>query len=359
MKVVAHFEILYYQYLTEASQAASQMPEFAQDPAHLVKLYSLMVLIRVFDTKAIALQRTGKLGTYPSTRGQEAVFVGMGDALAKDDIFVPYYRDIGTLLQRGVKLSEILLYWGGDERGNCFSGDKVDFPYSVPVGSQPLHAAGIAVAFKVRKQKRAVLVTCGDGATSQGDFYEAINVAGVWKLPVVFVICNNQWAISVPRSAQTAATTLAQKAIAAGFTGEQVDGGDVIAVRERVAAALQNARENNEPTLLEIVCYRQSDHTTADDASRYEAKGVRETEWEKEPVARMRRYLENQNLWVEAQEIALQEDCIKQVDAAVTEYLNTPPQAPESIFDYLYAELPAIYADQREEVTHKEVIPHG
>jgi 2-oxoisovalerate dehydrogenase E1 component alpha subunit len=175
----------------------------------------------------------------------------------------------------------------------------------------------------------------------------------------VFVICNNQWAISVPRSAQTAAQTLAQKAIAAGFSGEQIDGGDVIAVRERVAAALNNAREKHEPSLLEIICYRQSDHTTADDASRYETKGIRETEWEKEPIARLRRYLENLNAWTEAQEIKLQEDSIKEVDAAVAEYLSTPPQPPESMFDYLYAELPAIYADQREEVKHKEVTPHG
>jgi 2-oxoisovalerate dehydrogenase E1 component alpha subunit len=359
VKVVAQFEIFLYQYLNELSTVVNELPEFAQDSEHLKRLYRLMVLIRVFDTKAIALQRTGKLGTYPSTRGQEAVFVGMGDALEKNDLFVPYYRDVGTLLQRGVKLAEILLYWGGDERGNDYSADKIDFPYSVPVGSQPLHAAGIATAFKIRQQKRAVLVTCGDGATSQGDFYEAMNVAGIWRLPVVFVICNNQWAISVPRSAQTAAATLAQKAVAAGFNGEQVDGSDVIAVRERVAVALKNARENNEPTLLEIVCYRQSDHTTADDASRYEAKGIRESEWEKEPVARLRRYLEKQNLWNEAQEIALQEDSIKQVDAAVTDYLNTPPQAPESMFDYLYAKLPEIYAEQRESVIHKEVKPHG
>ncbi|MDR3477303.1 MAG: pyruvate dehydrogenase (acetyl-transferring) E1 component subunit alpha [Gammaproteobacteria bacterium] len=359
MNIVARFEIPYYQYLNETSTVIDTLPEFAQDPQHLQRLYRLMVLIRVFDSKAIALQRTGKLGTYPSSRGQEAVFVGMGDALAKTDLFVPYYRDFGTLIQRGAKLSDFLMYWGGDERGNSYSDDKTDFPFSVPVGSQPLHAAGIASAFKIRKEKRAVLVTCGDGATSQGDFYEALNLAGIWQLPVVFVVSNNQWAISVPRSAQTGAKTIAQKAIAAGFSGEQVDGNDVIAVRERVASALKKARENNEPTLLEILSYRQSDHTTADDASRYEPKGVRETEWVKEPIGRLRRYLESIQAWSETDEQKLLAECGETVDQAVAEYQNCPPQPIESIFDYLYETLPDIYAEQREDVKKKEVPVHG
>jgi pyruvate dehydrogenase E1 component alpha subunit len=193
VKIVAHFEVPYYQYLDQASDPVGELPPFAQDAQRLIHLYKLMVLIRVFDTKAIALQRTGKLGTYPSTRGQEAVFIGMGDALAKEDVFVPYYRDVGTLLQRGVKLSEFLLFWGGDERGNCYVNNQTDFPYSVPVGSQPLHAAGIATAIKIRKEKRAVLTVCGDGASSEGDFYEAMNAAGAWKLPVVFLICNKKY----------------------------------------------------------------------------------------------------------------------------------------------------------------------
>src|SRR5262249_1462110 len=153
---------------------------------------------------------------------------------------------------------------------------------SVPIASQTLHAAGAAYAVKYHKEKRAVLSLFGDGATSQGDFYEAINVSGVWKLPVVFVVCNNQWAISVPRQAQTAAHTLAQKAIAAGIPGEQVDGNDIIAVQHRTAEALKNAREKSQPSLIEMLCYRQHDHTTADDASRYEPKHLREQEWKKE-----------------------------------------------------------------------------
>ena len=358
MKIVDRFEVPYYQYLTEKGDLSDDAPPLAKDTKALLELYRLMVLVRTMDTKAIALQRTGKLGTYPSTRGQEAVFVGVGHAMTKKDVFVPYYRDMGTLVQRGVKMSQILLYWGGDERGNCFA-DTEDFPFSVPVGSQPLHAVGAAYAVKYHKEKRAVLTACGDGATSQGDFYEAMNVAGVMKLPVVFVVCNNQWAISVPRSVQTAAHTLAQKAIAAGFTGEQVDGNDIIAVQHRTAEALNKARESGEPRLLEMVCYRHHDHTTADDASRYEIKDVRETEWKKEPVTRLRNYLEKMGAWNEQQEEDLRAGCANEVDKAVEEYLCTKAQPLESMFDYLYAELPKIYKEQRDIIKEVESTVHG
>ncbi len=358
MKIIEHFEIPYYQYLNEDGKLADEFPTLAEDTTALLELYRLMVLVRTMDTKAIALQRTGKLGTYPSTKGQEAVFVGVGHAMQKNDVFVPYYRDIGTLIQRGVKLSQILLYWGGDERGNVFK-DSTDFPYSVPVGSQPLHAAGAAFALKYKKQKQAVVSICGDGATSQGDFYEAMNIAGAWKLPVVFVVCNNQWAISVPREAQTGAKTIAQKAIATGFIGEQVDGNDIIAVQHRTAEALRAARESGEPRLLEMVCYRQSDHTTADDASRYEPKNSRENEWHKEPISRLQKYLKSINVWNESLEQKIQAECAAEVDLAVKEYVETPPQPLESMFDYLYETLPSAYASQRESLQHVETIVHG
>ncbi|MBV9576133.1 MAG: pyruvate dehydrogenase (acetyl-transferring) E1 component subunit alpha [Gammaproteobacteria bacterium] len=358
MKIIDRFDIPYYQYLNELGEIADDMPPIARDTTALLQLYRLMVLVRVMDAKAIALQRTGKLGTYPSTRGQEAVFVGIGHALDKKDIFVPYYRDIGTLIQRGVKLSQILLYWGGDERGNNFMDEYENFPFSVPVGSQPLHATGAAYAVKYHQENRAVLSVCGDGATSQGDFYEAINVAGAWKLPVVFVICNNQWAISVAREVQTAAHTLAQKAIAAGIPGEQIDGNDIVAVQHRTTLALKQARENHQPCVLEMVCYRQHDHTTADDASRYEPKHLREQEWKKEPVSRLRRYLEKINGWSSQQEEVLQAACAKEVEEAVKDYLAIAPQALESMFDYLYARLPEAYLEQRRLLNEMEISTH-
>lgn len=348
MKVIARFEIPYYQFLNEESQIVDDLPDFAKNPDYLVRLYRCLVLNRIFDTKAITLQRTGKMGTYPSTRGQEAVFVGIGDALAKEDLFVPYYRDVASLVQRGVKMSEILLYWGGDERGNNFFCGGDDFPYSVPISSQTLHAVGAATAIKIRGEKRAVLSSLGDGGTSEGDFYEAMNVAGIWKLPIVFIINNNQWAISMSRNAQTATQTLAQKAVAAGFSGEQVDGNDVIAVRQRVAIALKKARDKQEPTLIETLDYRHADHTTADDANRYEPKGIREAEWKKEPIARLRHYLESIHAWTQEQEEKCVADCTAEIEQTVKEYLDISPMPPESMFDYLYASLPKIYEEQRE-----------
>jgi len=345
--IIAEFEIPFWQYLDNTGVLSGDTPPFYRDTARLLALYRVMVLTRLFDAKAIALQRTGKLGTYPSIRGQEAVFAGIGEAMAPDDVFVPYYRDVGVLIQRGATLTDILLYWGGDERGNLYAGPH-NFPYCVPIGSQLPQAAGIATALKIQGKRNAVLAVCGDGATSEGDFYEALNVAGIWSLPIVFVINNNQWAISVPRSAQTAAKTLAQKAIAAGILGEQVDGNDVVAVAARVREALSVAREKCEPRLIEMTCYRHGDHTTADDASRYETAGIRAAEWEKEPVARLKRCLERMGVFSPEQEAALQAECSVEVEAAVAKYLSMAPEPLSALFDYLYATLPAEIIEQRD-----------
>lgn len=354
MKIINRFEVPYYQFIDEHGKLLDATASCTDDKDMLLSLYRLMVFVRMLDTKAIALQRTGKLGTYPSTKGQEAVFVGVGRAMAQKDLFVPYYRDLGTLIQRGVRPAQILAYWGGDERGNCYASD--DFPYCVPVGSQPLHATGAAFAMKYQKQPHAVLVMCGDGATSQGDFYEALNVAGIWQLPVVFVVCNNQWAISVPREEQTKAPTIAQKAIAAGFIGEQIDGNDITAVFARTQAALTLAREQHIPTLLEMVCYRQSDHTTADDASRYEPKNRREEEWRKEPIGRLKRFLEAKAWWDEGAEEKLLATSAKEVEEVVKEYIEMPREPLTDMFDYLYASLPPCYDEQRAIVADMEAV---
>jgi pyruvate dehydrogenase E1 component alpha subunit len=217
LQVIARFEVHRRQYLGVDGRAHANLPAFAVDPVSLIAIYRGMVLTRAFDLKAVALQRTGRLGTYAVSLGQEAVSVGVASAMGADDVLLPSYRDNGTLLCRGVKMEEILLYWGGDERGNLTSGPAHDFPFCVPVGSQAPHAAGVAYAFKLRKQPRVAVCLLGDGATSKGDVYEAMNFAGVHKLPLVFVVNNNQWAISVALKLQSAAQTLAQKAIAAGF----------------------------------------------------------------------------------------------------------------------------------------------
>src|SRR6201982_693579 len=265
----ARFEIRYSRFLDPKGDAVRALPGFASDRAELVALYRGMVLARTFDAKAVALQRTGRLGTFPSALGQEAVAVGIAGAMRLEDVFLPSFREHGAQLWRGVSLVELFLFWGGDERGSDFAEAREDFPICVPVGTHAPHAVGVALAFKLRREKRVAVCVFGDGATSKGDVAEALNGAGVWQLPVVFVINNNRWAISVPLAHQTAAETLAQKAIAAGIEGEQVDGNDVIAVREAVSRALAKARAGGGPHLIEAVTYRLGDHTTADDASRY------------------------------------------------------------------------------------------
>src|ERR1700741_5020035 len=262
---VARFEIRYSRFLDPKGNALRPLPDFAADRAELVALYRAMVLARAFDAKAVALQRTGRLGTFPSALGQEAVAVGMAAAMRKEDVFLPSFREHGAQLWRGVSLVELFLFWGGDERGSDFAGPREDFPICVPVATHAPHAVGVALAFKLRREKRVAVCAFGDGATSKGDIAEALNIAGVCHLPLVFVINNNHWAISVPVGQQTAAETLAQKAIAAGIEGEQVDGNDVIAVREAVSRALTKARSGGGPHLIEALTYRLGGQTNADD----------------------------------------------------------------------------------------------
>jgi 2-oxoisovalerate dehydrogenase E1 component alpha subunit len=348
--VIARFEVRRRGYLAPDGTVRKRLPDFASDTGLLVSLFRAMALTRAFDLKAVALQRTGRLGTYAVSLGQEAVSVGIASAMRPEDVLLPSYRDNGTLLWRGVKMEEILLYWGGDERGNCSSGPAHDFPFCIPVGSQAPHAAGVAYAFKLRKEPRVAVCLLGDGATSKGDLWEAMNFAGVWKLPVVFVVNNNQWAISVPLRLQTASQTLAQKAIAAGFPGEQVDGNDVIAVRAAAEEAIAAARNGNGPRFIEAVTYRLGDHTTADDAARYRAPVEVQARWKEEPVARLRAYLVGQKAWGKAEEEQLSAECQERIEAAIARYLAMGPRLPETMFDNLYAELPRAYVEQRNEV---------
>ena len=313
------------------------LPEALKGRDQLVRLYQNMVLARVFDRAAINLQRTGAMGTYPSCEGQEAIGAGIGFAMRESDVLVPYYRDIGAQILRCVRLEEMLLYWGGDERGSCYQQQAQDFPVSVPIASQCCHAVGIAYAMKYRAQDRAVVTTCGDGATSKGDFYESINVAGAMALPVVFVVNNNRWAISVPLARQTAAQTIAQKAIAAGIEGVRVDGNDPIAVYQVVSEALEKARKHYQPSIVEALSYRLGDHTTADDASRYRQQVEVDEARKLEPLRRFRAYLQAEHRWSEIEENALYSACDAQVKQSIQAYLATPDQAPGEFFDYMFA----------------------
>lgn len=348
MTVVARFEIEHRACLAPDGTPLGDLPAFARDRATLVALYRWMVLTRAFDAKAVALQRTGRLGTYASSLGQEAVAIGLAHPMVAGDVLLPSFREHGAQLMRGVAMTELFLYWGGDERGSDFAGPRRDFPVCIPIGSHAPHAAGVALALKLRREPHAALAVFGDGATSKGDVYEAMNLAGAWALPLVFVVGNNQWAISVPRSAQTAAATLAQKAIAAGFDGVQVDGNDVVAVADTVGAALAKARAGGGPTLVEAITYRLADHTTADDASRYRDDAEVARRWKAEPVARLRAHLTVAHGWSRDDEQALITACADEVERAAAAYLATPPQDPATMFDALHAALPPALAAQRE-----------
>jgi 2-oxoisovalerate dehydrogenase E1 component subunit alpha len=348
MRKVAEFSISSARTLDIDGAVVDALPTFAQDPKEIVALYRAMVLTRAFDTKAIALQRTGRLGTYASSLGQEAVSVGVAAAMQPTDVLLPSFREHGAQLWRGVSLKELLLYWGGDERGNDFSGPRDDFPNCVPVGSHAPHAVGVALAFKLRGEERAAVCVFGDGATSKGDVAEALNIAGVWKVPVVFVINNNGWAISIPLARQTAAATLAQKAVAAGIPGEQVDGNDVIAVRAVVEQALVRARAGQGPTLVEAVSYRLCDHTTADDASRYRDDAEVSKHWPAEPIARLRHYLMRLEIWDKDKEEKLLQECGRAVETAAEDYLATAPLPGMAMFEHVYREVPTDLADQRQ-----------
>lgn len=354
--VVAQFEIRRRAYLSVDGTALAPFPAFASAPEELIPLYRGMVLTRALDVKAVALQRTGRLGTYAVSLGQEAVPVGIASAMRADDVLFPGYRDTGALLWRGVTMEELLTFWGGDERGSNFSAARDDFPICIPVGSHAPHAAGAAFAFKLRKEDRVAVCIFGDGATSKGDVYEAMNFAGVHNLPVIFVINNNRWAISVPERLQTAAETLAQKAIAAGIESWQVDGNDVVAVRAAVSDAIEKARAGGGASCIEALTYRLGDHTTADDARRYRSDEEVQAHWKAEPIARLRTYLVGKGAWSKAQEEELLAQCQQQVDEAAERYLNLEQRAAASMFDHLYATLPEAYERQRAELPE---VGHG
>ncbi len=347
--IVANFSVPYLQLLDADGRLTGRLPSLADNPQEWLAMYRMMVRTRLFDTKAVNLQRTGKLGTYPPCLGQEAVHVGVGAALLPQDVVFPVYREIGTKFWRGVTLRDVLLYWGGDERGTQYVNTPQDFPFCVPIASQMPHAAGAALAFKLRGEARCALGYIGDGGTSQGAFYEAINFAGARGLPLVTVVVNNQYAISAPVRVQTACETLAQKGIAAGIRCQQIDGNDLLAVRAAVGEAAERARRGDGPTLIEALTYRLSDHTTSDDASRYRDSEEVTAARSREPMVRMRRFLEERQLWSDAQEATWRAECSAEIEAAVQEYLTTPRQPVDAMFDHVYAQLPRGLEWQREE----------
>ena len=351
---VARFEIPYYRWLAPDGTALVPPPAWAT-PEKIKSLLGWMAKTRAVDKKAVSLQRTGRLGTYASGLGQEAVGAALGDAMAADDVLIPAYRDYAAQFIRGVPPERVLAYWAGHPAGLDWNdlGDvpaQHDFGFAVPIGTQVPHGIGVAYAFKARKQPRVAVSCCGDGATSKGDVYEAISSAALWKLPLVFFVVNNGWAISLPRSRQTGAETLAQKAIAGGIPGVQVDGNDLIATREILGQALAHARSGQGPMLIEAVTYRLHDHTTADDARRYRDASELEEAVKNDPIARLKAWLKGQGAWTDAEDATLEAEAAAYAEGAAERYMNLAPPDPAGMFDHLYARLPASLKGQREEM---------
>jgi pyruvate dehydrogenase E1 component alpha subunit len=308
-----------------------------------------MIICREFDEQAFKLQRSGRMGTFPQNKGQEAATLGSARALRKAiDYIVPYYRENPASFLHGLPMHYVLLHWMGDERGNAIPRNLSMNPLGLAIGTQTLHAMGIAWAFKLRKEDRVVLCYFGDGATSTGDFHEAMNMAAVLKAPVVFVCLNNGWAISVPLSKQTASQTFAQKALAYGMPTVQADGNDLFAMYKTTHDAIARARSGGGPSFIEALTYRLGDHTTADDARRYRPAEEFDAALGRDPMVRTRKYLESKKLWDAEQQKKADEKAKVLIREVVQVAVNVPEPSTDDIFDYTFAELPPELARQKQ-----------
>ncbi|MWV63605.1 pyruvate dehydrogenase (acetyl-transferring) E1 component subunit alpha [Halorubrum sp. JWXQ-INN 858] len=328
--------------LDEDGTVVGEVPDLVDD--ELVELYRYMKLARHFDGRAVSLQRQGRMGTYPPLSGQEGAQIGSAFALGDDDWIVPSYREHGAALVRGVPLKQTLLYWMGHVDGNRAPDDANVFPVAVPIASQVPHATGAAWASTLRGEDDAFVCYFGDGATSEGDFHEGVNFAGVFDTPTVFFCNNNQWAISVPRERQTRSATLAQKAEAYGIDGVQVDGMDPLAVYAVTKAAVEKARDPDadrpRPTLIEAIQYRFGAHTTADDPTVYRDEGEVETWKRKDPIPRLERYLRAEGVLDDERVAEIEAGVKTQVADAIDEAESVPRPGPRDLFEHAYAELP-------------------
>ena len=314
----------------------------------ILELYQFMCKCRALDEIAFKLQRSGRMGTYPQNKGQEAAAIGSGYAAKRGvDFLVPCYRENAALWMHGLPMHYILLHWMGDERGNQIPEGVCMTPLCVPIGTQMLHATGIAWAFKLKQEKRVTITYFGDGATSEGDFHEAMNFASVFQTPTVFFCQNNQWAISTPRENQMACETVAQRAIAYGMPTIQIDGNDLLAVYKASHEAIERARAGGGPSFLEAVTYRLADHTTADDARRYRDQKEVDAWATKDPVIRLRKYLTTKGIWDDTKQAALDEASRLNAAEVVKTAETIAKPAKTDIFDYTYATIPPELEVQR------------
>ena len=309
-----------------------------------------MLLGRRFDERMLRLQRQGRIGTFAPISGQEAAHLGAAATMRASDWMVPAFRETTAELLRGRTMESVLLYYNGYNEGGSIDQDSNTLPLCVPVASQILHAVGIGWSIKYRQRDEVAMVFFGDGATSEGDFHEGLNFAGVYQIPVIFVCQNNQWAISIPRSQQTRSLTLAQKAIAYGINGIQVDGNDILAVYAAATESVQRARSGNGATLIECITYRMTVHTTADDPKRYRADEEVAAWRKRDPIDRYQKYLINKGLLtdkkIKAEEKAIQDKIQAAVEQAEERMKSLGD--PMNMFDHAYADIPPHLSEQKE-----------
>lgn len=300
----------------------------------LLSGYKWMLFSRLLEEKMISMQRHGEIGTYPGSKGQEALYVGIGLKLGQNDCYIPYYRDQPALLMRGYRPLDIMRYWGGDERGNRVGHD---FPICVPIATHTLHAAGAAYALKIKQSKDVVLVTIGDGATSKGDFYEALNFSGIYQLPILFVINNNRYAISVPLEKQSSQVELFKKADAFDIESHQVDGLCLKTTSESLEYYINKVRSYSQPILLEYKTHRLCDHTTSDDAKRYKDATVIAKEIAEDPLVKVRNTLIENKLLNNDQDQLLREELNQSIQEDYIQFMNDTILNYKDTKSHLYA----------------------
>jgi pyruvate dehydrogenase E1 component alpha subunit len=347
LKTIDDFSIQQLHILDENGTVDTDLePDLGED--ELKKLYQAMTLSRMADARMLNLQRQGRLGTIPVNKGQEAAFCAPILALRDTDWFVGSYRELGARLMRGETLKNALLLFNGWEEGSVNENNDRTLPISIVLASQLPQAVGLAYASRYKGEKdTVVLAMFGDGATSEGDFHEALNFAAVLNAPVIFLCQNNQYAISTPLKIQTRSRTIAQKAIAYGIPGVQVDGNDALAVYQAVREAADRARADEGPTLIEAMTFRMLMHTTADDPSRYRSEDE-VAAWEaKDPLIRFRKYLTDKGIWDEKSQDRLEADCKQQIDEAVKAFESQAPFAPDAPFDHVFGTRSDLIESQR------------
>ena len=341
------------QVLNEVGELVGEVPDLTE--AQLVDMYRHMIIARTYDERVVRLQRQGRVGTYAPFSGQEAAQVGSAYALEKSDWLFPSYREVPALWMHGLPLENSLLYTMGHVHGASWPEGVNAFPVQIIIAGQTTQVMGSAWASKYLNDNHVSLCYLGDGATSQGDFHESLNFASVFKLPAIYFIQNNQWAISMPRSRQSGSQTLAQKGLAYGIPSVQVDGNDVLAVYKVTQEAVQRARSGEGPSVIEAVTFRLGAHTTSDDPTRYRTQEELEAWRQKDPLLRFRRFLMERQLWDTAREQTLLEEATALIEQVVVAAEGVKKGTLEESFDYVYANLTPHLREQKAAVVNKGV----